>query len=574
MSYAPHGAINQLTFGTGGVQETTTYNPQRLQPTAIRGSSSSGPLLTLDYNWCPAAGCQQNNGNLASQTITVGSLAITQAYGYDNLNRLSSVIESAPNQQGFSQGYVYDAYGNRAVGGTWIPNGVQTPQSLNDYIDHTPQSPNTNHWLAWTPSFTNGNVYDVAGNLQKVTHGFACSPAPCPQYGYDAENRMISATSLQNTPDTTYVYDGDGRRVQKIQNATATTYVYDATGNLAAEYGTPTDHGTKYLLTDHLGSTRVLVASDGTSPKRYDYLPFGEEIPAGTDGRGPEYSSGMYPGPVGPQSLEFTSKERDAETGLDWFAARYFSGAQGRFTSPDPEGIGSSSHDPQSWNMYAYARNNPLRYTDPFGLNYDVCDADGKNCRTLSDAQYNSYLKSIQGTNTYVTPGGTINYQNDNGSVTKVGSASYYNERAENAGAFLNWSLLQISLNAVGEGIGRGVVALAGRAFEALSAGRAAGQVAEDAIGSTPVGRRGAPLDVTPGTNTGTKIGDRWYTGHALDQMQGRGAVPSVVEDTISSGTKSPGNLPNTVKYSTSQADVVTNTRGDDVTVIVKGSGK
>ncbi len=98
-------------------------------------------------------------------------------------------------------------------------------------------------------------------------------------------------------------------------------------------------------------------------------------------------------------------------------------------------------------------------------------------------------------------------------------------------------------------------------------------QVAEDVGASTPVGRRGAPLDVQPGTNAGTKIGDRWYTGHALDQMQGRGAVPSVVEDTISSGRKSPGNLPNTVKYSTSQADVVTNTRGDVVTVIIK-SGK
>ncbi len=168
---------------------------------------------------------------------------------------------------------------------------------------------------------------------------------------------------------TCYVYDGEGRRVQKIQSTATTTYVYDATGNLAAEYGTPTDHGTKFLLTDHLGSTRVLVASDGISPKRYDYLPFGEEIQAGTDGRGSEYSSGMYPSPAGLQSLEFTGKERDAETGLDYFGARYFSGAQARFTTSDPKQM-TSRHliYPQKWNKYAYVQNNPLTSVDPDGL--------------------------------------------------------------------------------------------------------------------------------------------------------------------------------------------------------------
>jgi hypothetical protein len=112
---------------------------------------------------------------------------------------------------------------------------------------------------------------------------------------------------------------------------------------------------------------------------------------------------------------------------------------------------------------------------------------------------------------------------------------------------------------------------LAEGAFQAIRGLRAASEVAEDVSASTPVGRRGAPLDVQPGTNTGTKIGDRYYTGHALDRMQGRGATPSVIEDTIANGTKSPGSLPSTTKYSTSQADVVTNTRGDVVTVIVKG---
>jgi RHS repeat-associated protein len=62
-----------------------------------------------------------------------------------------------------------------------------------------------------------------------------------------------------------------------------------------------------------------------------------------------------------------TGKERDAETGLDYFGARYFSGAQGRFTSPDAPFADQFVEDPQSWNLYAYTRNNPLRYIDDDG---------------------------------------------------------------------------------------------------------------------------------------------------------------------------------------------------------------
>ncbi|MEZ5355751.1 MAG: RHS repeat-associated core domain-containing protein [Bryobacteraceae bacterium] len=66
--------------------------------------------------------------------------------------------------------------------------------------------------------------------------------------------------------------------------------------------------------------------------------------------------------------MKYTGKERDAETGLDYFGARYMSSAQGRFTSPDPLLSSGRPWDPQSWNRYSYVLNNPLRYTDPLGL--------------------------------------------------------------------------------------------------------------------------------------------------------------------------------------------------------------
>ncbi len=65
----------------------------------------------------------------------------------------------------------------------------------------------------------------------------------------------------------------------------------------------------------------------------------------------------------------FTGKERDGETGLDYFGARYMSGAQGRFSSPDPGGFsGKHARNPQKWNRYSYVLNIPLAYIDPDGF--------------------------------------------------------------------------------------------------------------------------------------------------------------------------------------------------------------
>ena len=62
-----------------------------------------------------------------------------------------------------------------------------------------------------------------------------------------------------------------------------------------------------------------------------------------------------------------SGKERDNESGLDYFLARYYSGAQGRFTSVDPSGLSVDTSNPQSWNRYSYTYNNPLKYVDSNG---------------------------------------------------------------------------------------------------------------------------------------------------------------------------------------------------------------
>ncbi len=264
-----------------------------------------------------------------------------------------------------NQAYNYDAYGNRWVTGTgWIPYTGLTPTS-NQFTGNR-----------WTGS---GISYDGSGNQKQVM--------PSQSFTYDSENRVATAT--MGTVTTTYAYDGDGRRVQKTVSPASgppvtTTYVYDAAGNTVAEYGgpTPTVSGTTYLTQDHLGSTRLVTDSSGTPLKRYDYAPFGEDLPSGIDGRNSEYPTGTYPtAAVDALNQKFTSKERDAETGLDWFNVRYFSSAQGRFTSPDwsatPEPIPYADlSNPQSLNLYAYVRNNPLSKSGPTGH----CLYPGGNC--------------------------------------------------------------------------------------------------------------------------------------------------------------------------------------------------
>ncbi len=159
----------------------------------------------------------------------------------------------------------------------------------------------------------------------------------------------------------TYSYDGDGRRVKKV-NGFTTIFVYDAMDRLVAEYSDQSNTaGTNYLTSDTLGSPRIVTDSIGTVKGRHDYLPFGEDIATAVGNRSTVqgYSSLDY------VRQKFTQKERDSETGLDYFLARYYSSAQGRFTSPDS--FSGNRYDPQTLNRYAYVSNNPVRFIDTTG---------------------------------------------------------------------------------------------------------------------------------------------------------------------------------------------------------------
>jgi len=347
ITYSTHGAITSMTLGNGLV-ETTQFNT-RLQPTQIQ----AGSLMTLGFTYASTT----NNGNLATQTITRPSWSAVQSYSYDGANRLSSVSQSGSLV--WSEGYAYDSVGNRwdTSYGPGTPV-VEVPQGT---TSSSPYTSGTNQLSAW--------YYDPAGNLLAIPSSggsvtrASCVPSSVPSGAmrrtacYDAENRMYSETPASGTTST-YGYDGDGRRIKKtVGTGTPIIYVYDPQGNLAQEYGTPVTTGTDFLTADHLGSTRLVTTDGALAGVCHDFKPFGEELPKACT----TYSSDT--------TIMFTGKERDAENqGLDFFGARYMSSWQGRFTSVDPIS-GTVLHllNPQRWNMYAYAVNNPLAYTDPDG---------------------------------------------------------------------------------------------------------------------------------------------------------------------------------------------------------------
>ena len=187
-------------------------------------------------------------------------------------------------------------------------------------------------------------------------------------YVYDPENR------IQTTAGTVYTYDADGQRVLKSNTSGTALKTYwmgngnvlaeaDGAGVLTAEYiyfngkriaridqPANTVH---YYLSDHLGSSTKIISSAGVVEEESDFTAFGSELSATS----------------GANHYKFTSKERDSETGLDYFGARFYSNGLGRWTSPDPKGM-ALRHllNPQKLNKYAYVLNNPAGAFDPDGM--------------------------------------------------------------------------------------------------------------------------------------------------------------------------------------------------------------
>jgi RHS repeat-associated protein len=375
--YYPTGQLNQ-SLQLGKYSSTRTYSNrgwftgQNITNTAGLASWSSSAAYD------PA-------GRVSG---TTDAYARSWSYTYDHLNRLSTA--SGPNG---SLSYSIDNFGNK------------TEQTVTAGTGPAPD-----YGVATTNALTgNGLTYDLAGNAGNVTYdGFH-------YYTYDAEGRLYSVGLQQGNPTTCYTYDGDGDRVATtncnvVNHGNGTTvgieteFLYDPAHRLMAEikitgysgqltraniyaggeflaedspdpFLTNTATATQLRITDQVGSLRGL--SDLGNPSNlwsgaWKSFPYGDGAVAGDGADSQDNPGGML----------FTGKERDAESGLDDFGARYYASTMGRFMSPDPLLSSGRPENPQTWNRYTYGLNNPLSIIDPTGL-YNLvnnCAGDDSKC--------------------------------------------------------------------------------------------------------------------------------------------------------------------------------------------------
>lgn len=351
--YNAAGSVVSASLGNG-ISETRSYDA-RLRLTGITDGSVYSVTIPTSGGYAP------NSDILLANDSVNGNWT----YAYDAFNRLASA-----NATGQPYTYAYDRFGNR-----WQQNG---PHSSNPGFDAN------NHMV---PGL--GVTYDAAGN--ETSDGLTT-------YTYDAENRISTATN-PTTGTSSYVYDATGKRIRKTSVAGgAVDFLYDLAGNEIAQVSstgswtrgeiyaagrhvaTLNNNTTYYNHSDWLGTERARSTSTGTLLETCTSLPFGDWLTCG----------GNDPSP-----MHFTGKERDTETGLDAFGARYNSSQYGRFMTPDwstkttPVPYADLA-DPRSLNLYTYVRNNPLSRADVDGH----CDAPSGLKRGQVGVCVASYIKT------------------------------------------------------------------------------------------------------------------------------------------------------------------------------------
>jgi len=298
----------------------------------------------------------------------------TWNYTYDNMNRLTSGTATAGADNGLTLGWTYDRYGNRGPQRRVCVAGVANRWAQNATGTGTASATQPQLSLTGNNNRVDGWSYDKAGNLLNDQVN---------TYTYDAENRIATLNGVK-----TYIYDAEGRRVAKLNSsgavsasyvlglggeqvselnptlAAASQWVHSnifAGGRLLATYAGPGESTVKagyhFHLTDWLGTQRMQTTVAGNQEEICYSYPFGDGLSCtGTDAA----------------ENHFTSKERDTESGLDYFGARYLSSGLGRFLTPDwaaaPTAVPYARFgDPQSLNLYMYVGNNPNTGIDADG---------------------------------------------------------------------------------------------------------------------------------------------------------------------------------------------------------------
>ena len=347
---------------------------EELAEDPYESSATRGLETESDTNldWGPKDYSYDKSGNITAIVSPAG----TDSYSYDTAGRLIQATVG-----GKTETFKYDAFGNlieKAIAGA-NPESVPTDGSSNRLI---------------------GATYDAAGNLT-TRDGFQAYQYVPQEYGYD------SFSMLQQTTLGYNIYDANDERIGVVSGSTgrARWWIRDLEGRVLREFtsnesfdyqdwlwqhdyvyaggqlvggeklqwsynpGEGTVYGGKrHYHLDHLGSVRMVTDDEGRSVSEHDYYAFGvsptkayqEELDSGNPSIDSMRFAGHQRDNLGWLNIENTEY-------LDYMHARFYDPNLGRFLSVDP-GDDTDPAQPQSWNKYAYVRNNPVNATDPTGM--------------------------------------------------------------------------------------------------------------------------------------------------------------------------------------------------------------
>lgn len=542
-----------------------TYNADeqltKVGPVGIAYDESNGDPTSLTAGTTTTWMGIDARGDLASLSSTMSGDAsvLSESVLRDGLGRITQRSETAGSGPAQTVDYRYDVAGHL----TQVLRGGAVAESYGYDVSGGLTSRSNGMLSSWIATDGHGRpthtadgtslVWSADGELERVTAPGGAQTTMV----YDGFGRL-TRVDLPDGRVGRYRYDGLGRRTAvRLDGQLVRRFVYggaefprarvDAAGDVLERYiyASQThvpdlivrrDGQRLRLIRDTLGSVRATVDADtGEVLQRISYDAYGQVTADTNPGLQPFGFKGALSDPVAQGA------------GLVWMGVRAYQPTIARFATQDPAGLAAG------WNRHDALAGDPVNFVD----------VDGRFSSPLHG--FVSTIKGIGQGSVDLVGGFVDTVGNYVGSVFCAVSTTCSREDGFSEGG--DWARARGGLDVANECSPFFV------AGATLGEGAAAG-VGGRGRGGGFAGRRGSPIEISPGTNVPGSIGGRAYSGHALDRMQGRGIPPSAVEDAISSGTSIAGRGGTTIHHSSTNGISVVVNRGGRVVTVSHGQLK
>ena len=368
-SYTYDAASNRLGF-TAPDGSTNTYSYDSLNRLGNLTNSMTG---TFGLSYDPVS-------RITQMTRPNG---VNSNYAYDTVSRVLSILHQFGSTTLDGASYTYDTAGNRTSKVDYLASITSNySDDVLDQLTQVAQGPNTTESYSYdnvgnrlsslgsspyTYNSSNHMTSDPAGSYSYDNNGNMLTEPSGKSYVWDVDNRLLQVNLPSSSGTVTFRYDPFGRRIQKSSASGVTNYLYDV-ANLVDEVDGGGSVQVRY--TQDLGLDQDLAQQRSSSTMYYEQDGVGS-VTSSTNSAGGLLNTYAYDsyGKLSSSSgtltnaLRFVGREFDQETGLYFLRARYYNPNIGRFISEDPIGFAGDDQD-----LFSYVGNNPVRFTDAFGL--------------------------------------------------------------------------------------------------------------------------------------------------------------------------------------------------------------